>query len=113
MVRYILLIMVVGSVPVWAQKAADPGPMQAFSICLAEAATKLDTHTADPSVVAGKIAESCKKEWAASSPSEQGLSGTGLAEFKAKADQAKHDLALEAVLEERAAGARKTSPRPK
>jgi len=36
-----------------------------------------------------------------------------LAEFKAKADQAKHDLALEAVLEERAAGARKTSPRPK
>jgi hypothetical protein len=79
--------------------------MQAFTICLRQAANKLDDHTSDPSAIAGKASEACKREWIASSPTEEGMSGARLAEYRASADKAKKDLAVEAVLEERAAKA--------
>jgi hypothetical protein len=113
MFRYVILAVLIAWVPALAQKAPEPGPMQAFTSCAQRAANRLDDRISAASAIASKVSEFCKKEWVASSPAEEGMAGPNLAEFRARAERAKQDLAVAAVLEERATRGRTPKLRPK
>ena len=103
MIRYAILGLCLGIGPTLAQ-TPPASNMARLQDCLTAAAAKFDDHISDASVIADRISGVCVREWNAIMPIAHGISGTALAEWKAKVAQNQHDVAVAAVLAGRGKG---------